>query len=316
MVKHVLVSRLFSDKWVSYLRNRFDVTIWDKDCTADRNWLLSNLEGKDGAVVMLTDMVDKEFIDRGSELKVISTMSVGYEHIDAEYAYSKGITVCNTPGVLTDSTADTAFSLLLSAARRIVEGDRLIRNHGWTEEWSPTFMLGHDLAGKTLGIYGMGRIGRAIAKRAEAFGMRIIYNSRTPKDFMNYGYVEFRNLLLRSDYLLITVSLNEETRHSINEATLSLMKPDSIIVNVSRGPVVDETALYRALKEKRIAGAGLDVFEQEPLNPDSPLISLNNVVLSPHLGSSTKETRDKMAELAARNLADVLEGRKPEHAVK
>lgn len=316
MAKEILVTRHFSDKWISYLKERFNVTLWNEDSTADRDWLLSNLKGKDGAIVMLTDKVDREFMDHGTDLKVISTMSVGYEHIDIENARSRGITICNTPGVLTESTADTAFSLLLSAARRTVEGDRLIRGKRWTEEWSPTFMLGHEVSGKVLGIYGMGRIGIAVAKRAQAFGMKIMYSSRTRKELPGYEYAGFEDLLSKCDFLVITVSLNEETKHSINEHTLSLMKPSSVLVNVSRGPVVDEHSLYCALRDHKISGAGIDVFEREPLDLDSALMNLENIVLSPHLGSSTEETRGRMAELAATNLADMLEGKTPRHIVK
>ncbi len=316
MAKKILVSRNFSDKWLSYLRKQYEVKLWEQDSPAGRDWLLSNLDGMEGAIVMLTDVVDREFISCGDRLKVISTMSVGYEHIDVDYAREKGITVCNTPDVLTDSTADTAFSLLLATARRIVEGDRLIRNGNWTEKWNPRFMLGREVSGKTMGIYGLGRIGEAVARRALAFGMSVIYNSRNRKEHANYEYVGFEELLSRSDFLVVTVSLNDKTRHSINERALSAMKPESIIVNVSRGPVVDEKSLYMALKEGKIAGAGLDVFEHEPIEPGNPLITLENVVLSPHLGSSTFETRDKMAELAATNLQEVLEGRVPKYVVR
>lgn len=315
MKPSILVSRKFSEKWLPKLREKFDVTVWDKDSTADRSWLLDNIQSKDGALVMLTDRVDKEFMARGSSLKVISTMSVGYDHIDTAAAKARNITVTNTPGVLTDSTADLGFALLLSTSRRITEGDRSVRSGEWKEAWSPSFMLGKEVSGKTLGLYGMGRIGQAVARRAEAFGMRVIYNSRSRKEISGADFVDFDTLLRESDFVMICVSLNDETRDSINNDAFIKMKEDSILVNISRGPIINQNDLYHALKEGLISGAGIDVYEEEPLPDESPLKSLNNVVLTPHIGSATYETRDKMAELAVKNLTAVLEGQEPKHRV-
>ncbi|AKA49328.1 2-ketogluconate reductase [uncultured archaeon] len=315
MKPKVIVTRNFSGKWIERLKEFADVTLWQKDAPADREWLISNVKGKDGAIVMLTDSVDRELIEAGKGLKAISTMSVGYDHIDAEYARKNGIVVSNTPDVLTDSTADMGMALLLSAARRIVEGDRLVRNKGWKEKWKPDFMLGLEVSGKTLGIYGLGRIGKAVAERARAFSMNVIYYSRTDKRVGFAEYVDFKKLLSESDFLVVTVSLNEETRNSIDKAALDAMKNDAILVNISRGPVVDEIALYEALKGGNIAGAALDVYTEEPVNLDSPLVNLENIVLSPHLGSATIETRDKMAELAVTNLIEALKGNRPKYTV-
>lgn len=315
MKQDVLVTRNFSQKWIKKLEDHSNITLWDNDSVADRKWLINNVKNKDGALVMLTDRIDRDFIEAGSELKAISTMSVGYDHIDVGLAKERGIIVSNTPDVLTDSTADLGFALLLGVARRIVEGDRKVRSLNWKEKWNPNFMTGIEVTGKTLGIYGMGRIGSAVADRAAAFGMKVIYNSRSPKEIPNARYEKFEDLLAKSDFLMVTVSLNNETKHSINRESLSLMKPGSILVNISRGPVVDERALYEALKAGSLSGAGLDVFEKEPIEPENPLMSLENVVLSPHLGSATDETRDKMAELAVNNLIDALSGKKPKYTV-
>ncbi len=311
----MLVTRNFSDKWVSFLREKFEVTLWEKDSVADREWILSELEGKNGALVMLTDLVDTRFLDSSDRLMGVSTLSVGYDHIDVPYARKKGIIVANTPDVLTDSTADLGMALLLSTARRVVEGDRTVRKKEWKGDWSPHFMLGQEVSGKTIGIFGMGRIGRAVARRAAAFGMNIIYNSRQEKSIPDASFVDRDELLRSSDFLMVTLSLNSETTGIMDSKALSLMKSGSILVNISRGKIVDEDALYKALKDGKIAGAGLDVYQEEPLSPTSPLLSLTNIVLSPHLGSATVETREKMAELATLNLVDILEGRKPKYSV-
>lgn len=311
----ILVTRNFSDAWVDFLKKNFDVTLWEKDDVADRDWILSNMKGKKGAVVMLTDRVDREFMDTSDSLLAISTMSVGYDHIDVDYAHEKGIIVTNTPDVLTETTADLGMALLLSAARRVSEGDRLVRSGGWKGSWDPHFMLGRDLMGKTIGILGMGRIGRAIASRAMAFGLKVIFHSRSEVNIPGYESVSFDELLRNSDFLMVTVSLNKETDKIIGKTALSRMKPESILINISRGGVVDQEALSTALHDGVIAGAALDVYEKEPLPRGSSLMGLENVILSPHLGSATVETREKMAELAAMNLLEALSGKQPSHQV-
>lgn len=315
MRQKILVTRNFSNVWIPFLQEHFEVTLWEEDEVADREWLLSNIRGKEGALVMLTDRVDREFFDSSDSLKVVSTMSVGHDHIDVEYARKKNITVTNTPDVLTETTADLGMSLLLSAARRVVEGDRLVRNGGWKGSWDPHFMLGTDLAGKTIGIFGMGRIGKAVAARARAFGLNIIFNSRSEVNMPGSQSVSFEVLLRESDFIVVTVSLNPETAGVFGKPAFSQMKPECIIVNISRGGVVDQDALYAALDGGVIAGAALDVYDEEPLPMDSPLLSLENVILSPHLGSATTETRERMAELAARSIQEALSGKGPKYTV-
>lgn len=310
-----MVTRQFSDHWISKLEEKFDVDIWPEDRPAERTWMLKHVKDKAGAIVMLTDIVDREFLSAANNVKVISTLSVGYDHIDVSTCKEKGIVITNTPDVLTDSTADMGFALLLSAARRVTEGDRMIRHGEWVDKWRPDFMLGSEITGKTLGILGMGRIGRAVAKRASAFNMKVIYASRTEKEIENAEMVTFEKLLSECDYLMACVSLNEETKGILNKQAFIRMKPDSILVNISRGNIVNEADLYTALKDRVIGGAALDVFQSEPLDPRSPLIELDNIVLAPHLGSATRETRYRMGEVATYNLISVLEGKKPKYSL-
>ncbi|MEJ2777318.1 2-hydroxyacid dehydrogenase [Stygiolobus sp. RP850M] len=236
--------------------------------------------------------------------------TVGFDHIDVKEAKSRGIRVGYTPEVLTETTADLIFGLILAVARRIVEGDKLIREGKWMIPWQPDFLLGYDVYGKTLGIIGMGRIGKAVYRRAKGFNMRVIYTSRTKKDDIDAEFVSFEELLKQSDFVVITVDLNESTYHMINGSTLRLMKKTAFLINASRGKVIDEKAFVKALEEKWIAGAALDVFEEEPINKDHPLLKFSNVVLTPHIGSATFETRDKMAEIAVENLFRGLRGEK------
>ena len=273
-----------------------------------REWLLREVGGADGLLCSLADRIDGEVLRRANRLRVISTYSVGYDHIDVATARAKGIRIGYTPEVLTDSTADLAMALLLAVARRVAEGDRLVRSGGWKGPWSATFMLGSDVHGKTLGIIGMGRIGRAVARRARGFDMRVLYYSRTPKEGVDAEYVPLDSLLAESDFVVLTVDLNPGTYHMVNYDFLRKMKRTAFLVNVSRGKVIVEDDLVRALKEGVIAGAALDVYEEEPLGADHPLTRLENVVLTPHLGSATVETRRRMAEVAVENLMRGLRG--------
>ncbi len=264
--------------------------------------------GADAVVTMLHDRVDGAFLDAaGDRLRVVANVAVGYDNVDTEAARARGVTITNTPGVLTDATADLAIALLLAITRRIGEGERLIRSQApWA--WSIDFMLGRGLRGKTLGIVGYGEIGQATATRARAFGLEVVYTKRSRGD--DPGQVELDELLERSDVVSLHCPLTPETRHLIDAAALARMRDDAYLVNTARGPVVDEAALARALRDGVIAGAGLDVFEREPeVHPD--LIGLDNVVLIPHLGSATVETRTAMAELAAANAIAVLSGNEP-----
>jgi glyoxylate reductase len=301
------------------LRESCDLIVHQGEAPPTRDEVIRNLQGADALLCILTTRIDRDVIAAGDRLRIVSTMSVGFEHIDVAAATERGIYVGYTPGVLTDATADLAFSLLMAAARRIAEADRFVRSGSW-KQWSPTLLLGRSIAGKTLGIVGFGRIGQAVAQRARGFNMRILYadEARRSPDEERQLSVEHRPLdaLIReSDFVTLHVPMNDGTHHLIDEARLKAMRRSAILVNTSRGGVVDQQALAAALKEGWIAAAGIDVYEQEPIAPDDPLLALDNVVLLPHIGSATHETRGQMAEIAARNILNVLAGKKPLHAV-
>jgi glyoxylate reductase len=292
-----------------------NMRLWDEDRPAPGEWVMENAAGVDGIVCLLSDPMGKDVMDAaGDGLKAISTMAVGYDNIDVEEATRRGIVVGNTPGVLTEATADLTWALILSLGRRIVEGDKLVRSGRWTG-WGPMQLVGADFAGRTVGIVGMGRIGSAVARRALGFSMKVIYHNRTRlapdnEAELNARYVEMDELLETSDFISLNCPLNEQSRHLIDKAAIERMKPTACLVNAARGPVVDEAALVEALKDKRIAGAAFDVYENEPeLAPG--LTALDNVVLAPHLGSASTATRNKMAEMTARNLLAGLKGEAP-----
>jgi lactate dehydrogenase-like 2-hydroxyacid dehydrogenase len=271
--------------------------------------LVARVAGKQALVSMITDAVRRDVIEAGTDLKVIANAAVGYNNIDVAAARERGIVVTNTPGVLTDATADLTWALILGITRRLGEGERLIRRGGW-KGWTFDFMLGAELRGKQLGIVGYGGIGRAVAARGRAFGMRIAYTSRTPKHDPDAEAMPFDRLLATSDVVSLHCPLTPETRHLIDQPALARMKRSAYLINTSRGPVVDEKALAWALRTRLIAGAGLDVFEEEP-RVEPELLTLENVLLVPHLGSGTVETRTAMADLAVRNVAAVLAGQSP-----
>ncbi|MEL9970067.1 MAG: D-glycerate dehydrogenase [Metallosphaera sp.] len=311
----VLVTRKLPGPWIDSLKEIAEVEVWDGSESPPRTWIMSRIKDKDGVLVTLSERIDKEIIDVSSKLKVISTYSVGFDHIDVHYAKSKGIKVTYTPEVLTDATADLIFGLIITVARRIVEGDNLIRSGKWNVPWNPEFMLGKEVSHSVLGIIGMGRIGRAVLKRAKGFDMNAIYYSRRPHD-VEAKFVDLDTLLANSDFVVITVDLNSETYHFIDYAKISKMKRTAFIINASRGAVIKQDDLVRALSEGKIAGAALDVFEQEPLPQTNPLTKFPNVVLTPHLGSATRETREKMAMIAVTNLVKCLKGESPLYEVK
>jgi len=271
--------------------------------------LVAHVAGKQALVSMITDAVSRDVIESGTDLKVIANAAVGYNNIDVAAARERGIIVTNTPGVLTDATADLTWALILGITRRIGEGERLVRRGGW-KGWTFDFMLGAELRGKQLGIVGYGGIGRAVAARGRAFGMRVAYTSRTPKNDPDAEAMPLDRLLATSDVVSLHCPLTPETRHVIDQPALARMKRSAYLINTSRGPVVDEKALAWALRMHLIAGAGLDVFEEEP-RVEPELLTLENVMLVPHLGSGTVETRTAMADLAARNVAAVLAGQGP-----
>jgi lactate dehydrogenase-like 2-hydroxyacid dehydrogenase len=271
--------------------------------------LVRRVAGKQALVSMITDAVSRDVIEAGRELKIIANAAVGYNNIDVAAARERGIIVTNTPGVLTDATADLTWALILGITRRIGEGERLVRRGGW-KGWTFDFMLGAELRGKQLGIVGYGGIGRAVAARGRAFGMRTAYTSRTPKHDPDAEAMPLDRLLATSDIVSLHCPLSPETRHLIDQPALARMKRSAYLINTSRGPVVDEKALAWALRTHLIAGAGLDVFEEEP-KVEPELLTLENVMIVPHLGSGTVETRTAMADLAARNVAAVLSGGSP-----
>jgi glyoxylate reductase len=311
----VLVTRRLPAPAMERIAERCDITLHEGPWAMPRDRLLQDVKGKVGAVTLLTDRVDDEFLDAaGKQLVIVANYAVGFDNIDVETCTRRGVLCSNTPDVLTETTADTAWALLMAAARRIPEGDRFLRKRqAWV--WGPEFMLGRDVNGKTLGIVGFGRIGHAMARRAAGFGMRVIYHDvyRPSPEVERELKAEFReldDLLAESDFITLHTNLTQETHHLINEERLSKMKPTAVLVNTSRGPVIDEAALAAALRDGVIFGAGLDVFEREPeVHPD--LLELENAVIIPHLGSGTVETRIAMGLLVAENLIAALDGRRP-----
>jgi len=283
--------------------------------------LISKIKDKDGLICYPYDSIDSDIINAGTKLKAISTYSVGYDHIDVKTATSRGISVGYTPEVLTRATADMTMALMLSLFRRIPEGDKLIRDNKWSTIFGPYEFLGTDLYQKTLGILGMGRIGRAVAKRAAGFEMNIIYHNRTrlsikDEKILGVRYVSLDNLFRTSDVVSIHSPYTPQTHEIVDLKLLKKMKKTSFLINTARGKIINEKDLASALKRKIIAGAGLDVFQKEPINSIHPIVKMNNAVLTPHSGSATVETRKKMAEIAVKNLILSLSGRKPIYQVK
>ncbi len=318
--KRVFVTREIPSDALKLLKSKFEVEVWPEETPPPKNILIEKVKVVDGLCCLLTDKIDAEVINAaGEQLKGISQIAVGYDNIDLEAATKRGIYVTNTPGVLTDTTADYAFALLMATARRIAEADRYVRDGRWKIPWGLMMMLGQDVWGKTIGIIGMGRIGTAMARRAKGFNMKILYydvarNEAAEKE-LGAEYVDLETLLKESDFVSIHVPLLPSTRHLINEERLKLMKKTACLINTSRGPVVDEKALYKALKEGWIWAAGLDVWEKEPTDPDNPLLKLDNVTASPHIASASYETRTRMAIMAAENMIAILEGRVPPNLV-
>ena len=313
----IFITRKIPDAGVEKLKEVFDVEIssFDRDLTRDE--IINMAAGAQGMVSTINDIIDEGLIDSLPGIRIIANYAVGFNNIDIEYAREKEIVVTNTPGVLTEATADIAMSLILCLARRIAEGDRLVRRGGF-KGYYPTFFLGVELENKVLGIYGMGRIGRALAQRAIAHGLKIIYHNKTPyeKGLIDFpaSYVSFEELLKESDFVSVHAPLTKETRHRFTIDEFRKMKKGAYFVNTARGPLVKEADLARALKEGRIAGAGLDVYEFEPeVNPD--LMKLDNVVLLPHIGSSAKEVRERMAMIVAENLIAFFNGELPPNKV-
>ena len=314
-MSRVVVTGRIPDAAIEKLRAEHDVDAWDSTEAIDREELLRRVAGADALVTLLTEKVDAELLDAaGPQLKVSANVAVGYDNVDVPACAERGVIATNTPGVLTDATADIAFSLILMATRRLGEAERVIRS-GQPWKFGMFFMLGSGLQGKTLGVVGMGGIGIATARRAKAFGMEIVYQSRSEIDpevaaELGARRVEFDELLAVSDVVSVHCPFTPDTHHLFGEAEFAAMKDSAYLVNTARGPIVDEAALAAALREGQIAGAGLDVYEHEP-QVEPGLMDLENVVLIPHLGSATVETRTAMACLAADNALAVLRGEAP-----
>jgi glyoxylate reductase len=319
MGRKVYITRPIAEEAIEMVRAAAEVAVWpEPDLPPPREVILREVREADGLLCLLTDQIDAGVIAAGEKLRVISNCAVGYDNIDVAAASARGIMVCNTPGVLTETTADLAWALIMAAARRIAEADRYLRAGRW-RSWSPQLLLGQDVHRATLGIVGLGRIGQAVARRARGFEMRVVYTDverrLEEEQALGVEFAPLTELLRQSDFVSLHIPLTPETQHLIGAAELAMMKPSAVLVNTSRGPVVDEIALADALREGRLFAAGLDVFAAEPLPMDSPLLGLENVVLLPHIGSASVATRTRMARMAAENLVAALAGERPPHLV-
>jgi glyoxylate reductase len=311
----IYITRLMPKAIIEKLSGPFHVRMWEEEnIPVPRDILLKEVEDADGLICLLTEKIDEEVLNKAQKLKVISNVAVGYNNIDVQTAAAKGIVVTNTPGVLTETTADLTFALLMAAARRMVESSDYLRSGEWGA-WSLMQLTGQDVHGATIGIVGLGRIGEALVRRAKGFDMNVLYYNRTRKpekeQELGIHYAELKDLLQQSDFVCLLLPYSPEVHHLIGKKELSLMKESAILINTARGGIVDENALYHALKDGEIWAAGLDVFEQEPVPIDHPLLTLPNVVTLPHIGSASVKTRMRMAHLAAENMKNVLNGNQP-----
>jgi glyoxylate reductase len=314
----VYVTRELPERGLSLIKENFDAKVWMEYVPPTKFQLKEHVLDVEAIASNVSDKVDAELFDAAPKLRIVSQMAVGYDNIDVTEATKRGILVTNTPEVLTETTADYAFALILAIARRVVEADRYVRDGKWNISWHPSFMQGRDVNGATLGIVGAGRIGYAVARRAKGFNMKIIYYDvaiRPEMEKLGARRVDLETVFSEPDFVTIHVPLMPETRHLVNAEKLSLMKKTAYLINTSRGPVVDEKALYDALSNKKIAGAAIDVFEQEPTPWDNPLLKLDNIVVAPHIASSSYETRQQMSELVAINLIAFFKGETPPNLV-
>jgi lactate dehydrogenase-like 2-hydroxyacid dehydrogenase len=309
----VFVARRIPDEGLAAIAGSCDVDVWPDELPPPRDQLLRRVAGCDGILTLLTDRIDDELLDAaGPRLRVVSNYAVGYDNVDVAACALRGVAVGNTPGVLTETTADLAWALLMAVARRLPEGDRYVRAGRW-RTWGPLLLLGPDVHGATIGIVGLGRIGQAVARRAHGFEMEILYHdvARLPDEVtspLGAKYVPLDELLARSDFVSLHVNLTPETRWLINGTTLASMKPTAVLVNTSRGPVVDQAALATALRDGTIWAAALDVTDPEPIPMDDPLVGLDNCLIVPHIASATRATRGRMAAMAAANLLAGVRG--------
>ncbi|WP_342539220.1 D-glycerate dehydrogenase [Sporosarcina sp. FSL K6-1540] len=320
MKPRIFITRKLTEEAVAPLHEKFDVRMWDEESVAvPRTVLLKEVAEADALWSVLADSINREVFEAGTKLKIVANMAVGYNNIDLESAKEYDVIVTNTPGVLTETTADLAFALLLATARKLISAENEIRKGNWTS-WAPMRFTGMDVGGATLGIIGMGRIGEAVARRAKGFDMQVLYHNRNRKPDAEAEYgLEFRELdtlLKEADFVIILAPFTPETAGMIGARELDLMKNTGVLINVARGGIVDEAALYDALKNGTIWAAGLDVFEKEPIPLDHPLLTLPNVTVLPHIGSASIKTRLAMMNLNAQAITDVLEGRKPKGIVQ
>ncbi|UCZ52541.1 D-glycerate dehydrogenase [Bacillus shivajii] len=316
---YVYVTRRVPEEALTPLRDFAEIHMWpEEEVPVSREELIKQAKKADALYTMLSDKVDAELMREAPNLKVVANLAVGYDNIDVNEATKRNIAVCNTPDVLSDTTADLTFALLMATGRRIVESAEYIKKGYW-KNWGPLLLAGTDIHHKTIGIVGMGRIGTAVAKRATGFDMEILYHNRSRKEDvekqLGATYASFDQLIEMSDYIVCLAPLTEETRDLFTEDVFKRMKSSAIFINASRGAVVDEEALEKAIVEKEIAGAGLDVFREEPIGEDHALLKHDNVVALPHIGSSSVETRYEMAKLVSRNIVHVLQGKEPEAIV-
>jgi len=318
MKPKVYVTRLLPKEAMDKIHSFCDATVWEGELPPPRNVLLENVTDIEGLLSLLTDNIDAELMSRARKLRVVSNCAVGFDNIDVQEATKRGIIVGNTPGVLTDTTADFAFALIMAAARRVAEGDRVVRAGKW-KTWGPMILLGQDVHGAVLGIIGLGRIGSAVARRAKGFGMKTLYTdvvrNKQAEEELGIEYVDMDTVLTQSDFMTIHVNLTPETHHLIGLKQFEKMKRTAILVNTSRGPIVDNMALYDALRSGKIAYAALDVTEPEPIPADHPLLTLDNVIVVPHIASASVATRTKMGVMAADNLIAGLKGEMPPNPV-
>ncbi len=317
---YIFITRKLTPAIVEPLMAKFEVNMWDSEATpVPRETLLSEAAKANAIITMLSDRIDQEVFSVASNLQVVANLAVGYDNIDIQAARASNVIVCNTPEVLTDTTADLGFALLMATARQIPQSMEAVKKGEWTS-WSPLYFAGADIHHKTIGVVGMGKIGETVAKRATGFDMEILYHNRSRKPdaekALGAKYCSFDELVEKSDFIVCLTPLTPDTKLLFTAEVFGKMKPTAIFINLSRGMVVDEVALYEALKNKTIAAAGLDVFQVEPIGKDHPLLTLDNVVTLPHIGSSSVETRTAMMELCVENVDLVLSGKPPKTEVK
>lgn len=314
----VYVTRIIPEKGLDMVRAFCEVELWEEEVPPPHEVIVDKVRDKEGLLSLLTDPIDAAVIGAAPRLRVISNYAVGYDNIDVAAATERGIVVGNTPGVLTETTADFAFALLMAAARRVVEGVHYVQAGRW-RTWGPKLLLGHDVHGATLGIVGLGRIGTAVARRAAGFQMRVLYydvgRNREAEEALGLSYVDLSTLWQEADFITLHVPLTAQTEGLVGWPELQQMKPTAVLINTARGPIVDAAALYRALREGEIAYAALDVTDPEPIPPDDPLLSLDNVIVVPHMASASVATRTRMALMAADNLIAGLKGERLPHLV-